>query len=395
MPKFTANQLKALVYNAVGRTSEVGGLPAYQLQIAANIVNGAFVPVGKSGYSLGVFQFDYGQHPKSNANALVQAYNAWAPASEQIVGKDQTTFISALISDGKQIAQNNLYLPLTDPHRLKLDKFFASGTGRNFIAKLDQQWFTQKLSGIAQQANNSLTVARMSKADVPQAIAAVVKVYNQNPTVGQALLRDMQNTAMTLTGITNKVITIVKKTYSSGVSGGIIASITSGMENAKTGARLYYQLETSKSRLGTMWRAQEASDPTLMQSLNANPSAPYFDLMFRKATFGLNAVNLNEKGVNHVMTGPLKHAPDETYFEGITSKGVPIILDSSTNKGWQYINGHWAPLDNSSGAFIHKDKNGHWHIAALTNPSSFYADNASAVADSLLTQTSAYWMVAG
>jgi hypothetical protein len=85
MTTLTNNQILGLLYNAVGRAGEVGQEPAFSLQIAGNYSGGVFTEPGNtnSGYSMGLFQYDFGQ--RGNGQGLLTAYNNWATSVNQSV----------------------------------------------------------------------------------------------------------------------------------------------------------------------------------------------------------------------------------------------------------------------------------------------------------------------
>ena len=70
MSNLTTNQIKALVFNAIGRGAETQIYSPYRLSWAGN---------GSSGLSLGFMQWDFGQRlSASSTNTLVLSYNSWA-----------------------------------------------------------------------------------------------------------------------------------------------------------------------------------------------------------------------------------------------------------------------------------------------------------------------------
>jgi hypothetical protein len=86
----TENELKAVAYFSVGKSSEggFGGRDvSYELRFAGDInrVTRRMEPVGNSGYSIGSLQTDLGQHRSAQVNddvptELVDRYQAWARA---------------------------------------------------------------------------------------------------------------------------------------------------------------------------------------------------------------------------------------------------------------------------------------------------------------------------
>lgn len=73
MASLTDNQLKALIYNAVGRASETQTIP----------FNVLIVSTGNSGYSIGALQTDFGAN-KSAGQDLITRYQAWASPNARL-----------------------------------------------------------------------------------------------------------------------------------------------------------------------------------------------------------------------------------------------------------------------------------------------------------------------
>lgn len=133
--------IQAIARFVVGYGTEEGHVWCdYHLDFAGTIdydsktgVPLSFKPVGKSGYSLGCLQWDFGQRP-ALAAPLVENYVAWAAnnPSEPALKNDGEFVIRALSMDGKKLAANHK-LGLNRQDVVALSKFVLSEDGSNWV----------------------------------------------------------------------------------------------------------------------------------------------------------------------------------------------------------------------------------------------------------------------
>ena len=74
MATLTTNQIKSLVYNAIGRASETANV-AFNMLVVAK--------AGISGYSIGALQTDFTANNAAGWDLIAQ-YQAWAAADEKL-----------------------------------------------------------------------------------------------------------------------------------------------------------------------------------------------------------------------------------------------------------------------------------------------------------------------
>jgi hypothetical protein len=73
MASLSDAQIKAIIYNAVGRASETATIPFVKLVVST----------GNSGYSIGALQTDFGQKPAVGKD-LIDQYQQWAPSEQRL-----------------------------------------------------------------------------------------------------------------------------------------------------------------------------------------------------------------------------------------------------------------------------------------------------------------------
>lgn len=227
MPTLTDNELRALAYYAVGLTSE-GKDMAYRLSFAGNHLrekDGSVLlkPIGNSGYSVGELQTDLGQHHE-DAAALVSAYQDWAKANHPgaaagwVLGDAEQAKQTALLQrDGHHIrdpeydandrayrAEQHTHIPsrllpvagrdIDQAFKSHLDTFLATDVGKSFVNGLDIKQINGPeglMATVATPLRKTELYKNASPAEQAQIFAVTAKAQNQNPTVAQQMLDDM------------------------------------------------------------------------------------------------------------------------------------------------------------------------------------------------------------
>ena len=113
---------ESIVYNAVGRGSEVNTFPAFALAHST----------GNSGWSTGIVQWDFGQPGRGHKVAdLLAGYQAWVMPEARFTEEEMAS-LSARLQRRGQVGN-----ALGADERDRLDAYLRSGVGREFVETLN------------------------------------------------------------------------------------------------------------------------------------------------------------------------------------------------------------------------------------------------------------------
>ena len=354
MANLTPNQIKSLVYNAIGRASE----------IATVAFNKLVVSVGASGYSIGALQTDFSSNKQAGKDLIAQ-YQAWAPADKKLTAeqyeKAQGIIVQASANQKK----------LLDPEvKTMLNAYLASPQGGVWVAARDEAVYQAKLTRIIQPMMATTQYQNLDNASASELLGRISKAFNQNEVIGLRLLDDFKGDQLTTTNFEEKFQSALDKPY---LKGKVMvtadqSSMKSGQANFKEGLDLHNALATADSIVGVRWRTLAARDPANLVGLGSDPDSVFFDVLFRDPVNGLNLLNKLETG--NFTTGKLIIANKEfgtAMLVGIDKNGNPLIFgkDGSVQRNFK---GDWLPSLNGDetgiGAVLRPSKNGKGWILA-------------------------------
>jgi hypothetical protein len=140
MPALTDNEARAIIYFAIGVSSE-GGDQAYRLAFAGTIShdaqgNAILAPVAASGYSIGTLQNDLGQSGGVVATQLIDAYQTWATRENKDWVLDEASrarTIADLSRNGHPISDRDHGRDLDAAIKSHVNAFLRSDEGVSFV----------------------------------------------------------------------------------------------------------------------------------------------------------------------------------------------------------------------------------------------------------------------
>jgi hypothetical protein len=365
--RYSDDDVLEILYNAVGRSGEVGTLSAFTLQVAASYDSktGALKVAGNSGYSLGLFQYDFGvqsgskdcDHGVTAIDSLIDSYNAWAAGNgraalttdeRQQLNLDLTAHGNTLSGNVHQKATR--YMAADDPLRTKIDRFLTSDDGLQFVHTLD----TRVLNGLlpfAQRVAESETIRNMSEKDGKYAIAVLSKVFNQNPEAGRQILNNLDGKSMDFEQFNAYISSEIAH---SDVGASSKQSLATGVAATVRGMKLIDDICSSPT-LGPLWSATVHQDSSLESNFSKSPATQLFDAMLRNPAAGERMVAAVDSGKGALI--PIsKASADETYIAGVAPDGTLFTMDTH-GTGQGYANGAWTAFSNG-GALVERDRSG-------------------------------------
>ena len=198
MSNLTTNQIKALVFNAIGRGAETQIYSPYRLSWAGN---------GSSGLSLGFMQWDFGQRlSASSTNTLVLSYNSWADTTGASKFLNETELKTFLAQTG--VAAGTASNSST---ALNLNQFFVTASGRDYVAALEDKSFAGApgILGIKPFADRILSTAfvqGLDDTDTRIVLAGVLDIFNRSPGSALKVLGKLSAPNLTVAGFRSDVI---------------------------------------------------------------------------------------------------------------------------------------------------------------------------------------------
>lgn len=392
MPKsYSKDDILDILYNAVGRSSEVGTQSAFSLQLAGGYNKaGEFKVAGNSGYSLGIFQYDFGarssvKNGASNVteiNSLIDSYNAWAAENGQAALRpdERAQLTNDLTSRGETLEGNREhpskdYMAPGDLLRAKIDRFLTSDAGLQFVNRLDSSVLNTSpgypgLLPFAERVAASQTVQNMSHQDGEYAIAALSKVFNQNEKLAGEILDGLHGQSMDFEQFDAY---ISAKVDHSKLSASSKHALSSGVAATVHGMKLIDDIRNSPA-LGPLWSASVSRDPSLESNFSKMPAQQLFDAMLRNPAAGERILAAIDSGKGALISTS-KASAKETYIAGVAADGTLFTMDEQ-GKGRRYVNGDWTSFTNGGG-LTERNRSGRWEIA-----SHGAADHLAAVSNS-------------
>lgn len=278
----------SIVYNAVGRGSEINTLPAFALSHST----------GNSGWSTGIVQWDFGQPGRGHKVAeLLAGYQAWAAPGSRF-SEDELDALSRRLQRRGQTGN-----ALESGERDRLDAFLRSGSGREFVDGLNREQVDYKWRRIGQPLAAIPWLEQLGRDNPAQAteiVAMASKLFNQNEVRGARLLGHLQHNELSADGTAAWIGT----TGIDGLNTRAQSAILTGCDNARAGARLLGELQYGTSRTSDRWRSiVERGDSSLSEGFDFNPDLQLFDAMLRSPRDGLRLLRQIEgTGPNSAIT---------------------------------------------------------------------------------------------
>ncbi|WP_144153302.1 hypothetical protein [Paraburkholderia sp. BCC1885] len=378
MPKnYSDNDVLEILYNAVARSGEVGTSSAFTLQVAANYNSktGEARVVGNSGYSLGLFQYDFGARSATDKKAilsLIDSYNAWAASNGQaaLTSQEKGRLSDDLVAHGQALSGNvhdktTHYMAPDDALRTKVNRFLTSDAGMQFVHTLDASVLNTSpgyrgLLPFAKQVAASPTIQNMSDKDGQCAIAALSKIFNQNHAVADGILKGLKGQSMDFRQFEAYVCS---KIDHSGVSQSSKQSLHTGFAASVRGMQLIDDIRRSPT-LGPLWSAAVSQDPSLENNFSRSPASQLFDAMLRNPAAGERMVAAIDSGKSALIPTS-KGAAGETYVAGVTADGTLFTMDGH-GTGQGYANGNWTAFADGGG-LTGRDRHGQWALASRSD----------------------------
>lgn len=182
-PGLTDNELRAVAYFSVGVASEgsMGGRDvSNRLSFAGRIGDGAMIPEGNSGLSIGTLQTDLGQRPEVGPS-LVTAYQNWAREAHPdwvLTDAQREQTIHDLGRNGRTIrAEGGRQMVAVIKSRL--DSFLESVAGKNYVYDNDTAEVNKLMTEIFEPLRNTDLYRNAAADDQVRLAAMAAKTYNQ------------------------------------------------------------------------------------------------------------------------------------------------------------------------------------------------------------------------
>ncbi len=319
---------ESIVYNAVGRGSEVNTFPAFALAHST----------GNSGWSTGIVQWDFGQPGRGHKVAdLLAGYQAWAMPEARFTEEEMAS-LSARLQRRGQVGN-----ALGADERDRLDAYLRSGVGREFVETLNREQVDYKWRRVGQPLSELPWLARLGADDPAEAIEIVTmasKLFNQNEIRGRRLLDHLQHNELSADGTADWI----GSTGIDGLNPHACKAIVAGRDHARAGARLLGELQYGTSATSDRWRSiVQRGDASLSRDFEFNPDLQFFDAMLRDPREGLRLLHhieqagrgspIHIRGVNALARKEMAEItavpPDDPVLT--TTRGTEYALRES---GW-------------------------------------------------------------
>ena len=263
---------EAIVYNAVGRGSEVNTYPAFALSHST----------GNSGWSTGIVQWDFGQPGRGHkVLELLEQYQAWAPAEARF-GTEQAASLSQRLQRRGQAGN-----ALEADERERLNAYLRSGEGREFVEGLNREQVDYKWQRVGEPLARIRWLSDLGAQDpagTVEIVAMAAKLFNQNEVRGARLLAHLQRNELSPDGVSEWI----GSTGIDGLTANARRAILSGRDQVRVGAGLLNALQYGNSPVSERWRAVvERGDASLSRGFEFNPDLQLFDAMLRHPRQGL------------------------------------------------------------------------------------------------------------
>lgn len=326
---------EVIVYNAVGRASEVNTYPAFALSHST----------GNSGWSTGIVQWDFGQPGRGHKVAeLLEHYQAWATGPARF--------------DAGQLASLELRLQrrgqvgnaLDAGERSRLNEYLRSGDGRSFVEGLNREQVDYKWERIGQPLAATPWLSGLAARDPAAAVeiaTMAAKLFNQNEVRGRRLLSHLQQHPLSPDGTADWIGT-------SGVAGLTVnarSAILSGRDQARAGAALLADLQYGTSAVSDRWREVVArGDAALSTGFDFNPDLQLFDAMLRNPRQGQKILDAIEGAPpqSPIRIRGINALAREEMADVQAGPGHGLVITTTRSTGYALDDGRWSlarPLD--------------------------------------------------
>jgi hypothetical protein len=343
MPALTDNEARAIIYFAIGVSSE-GGDQAYRLAFAGTIShdaqgNAILAPVAASGYSIGTLQNDLGQSGGVVATQLIDAYQTWATRENKDWVLDEASrarTIADLSRNGHQISDRDHGRDLDAAVKSHVNAFLRSDEGVSFVHDRDTTQVNKLMSRVVAPLRTSQLYQHASSDDQARLIAMSAKVYNQSEVFGQRIADGINGGAYRTTTEVNDAIDHLPR------------YVRSGRDHALSGADLFNAMQhaTPGNAMHAPWQ-EVLADPLVNPSrLSADAARshlaqtyPTVKDMFVDPLHGRHMLNALEVGGSYARTA---------NGRGFYAEGHNFVEWSKAGDGRAFIDGQWCELSSGN-----------------------------------------------
>ncbi|MFC4763899.1 XVIPCD domain-containing protein [Dyella koreensis] len=338
MASITDNEARALIYFAIGVTSE-GSDRSYQLAFAGNVrpdEHGAMKmhPKGNSGYTIGTLQTDLGQH-KEAAGPLADAFQDWARAKHPdwvLTGAQRNQAVADLSRDGNDIKDQN-GRPMDATVKAHLDRFLESDAGVSFVHQHDMAQTNRLMSRVVAPLRETTLFQQASIEDQEKMIAITAKAFNQNEVIGGGVLTRIKN------GSYHSVTDV------SGAIDHYPDYMQSGRNDALRGTQLFRDLQNTAPDhpLHQAWESVKADplvNPTQLGNDSAHAQLPHEYAVMKDAfvdpAHARPMIQALSQGGSYAKTA---------NGRGFYAEGQDLVVWDRAGNGHALVNGQWGQIN--------------------------------------------------
>ena len=339
MPALTDNEARAIIYFAIGVSSE-GGDQAYQLAFAGEISHDAhgkaiLKPVAASGYSIGTLQNDLGQSGGVVATQLIDAYQSWATSEHKDWVLDESAragTIADLSRNGHQISDRDHGRDLDAAVKSHLNAFLRSDDGVSFVHDRDTSQVNKLMSRVVVPLRESQLYQHASSDDQARLIAVCAKVYNQSEVFGQRIANGINDGVYRTITDVNEAIDLLPR------------YVRSGRDHALSGIDLFNTMQHASPNnvMRAPWQeilANPLVNPSRLSADAAHPDLaqayPTVKDMFVDPLHGRHMINALEIGGSYARTA---------NGRGFYAEGRNFVEWGKAGNGRAFIDGQWSEL---------------------------------------------------
>jgi hypothetical protein len=339
MPALTDNEARAIIYFAIGVSSE-GGDQAYQLAFAGEISHDAqgkaiLKPVAASGYSIGTLQNDLGQSGGVVATQLIDAYQGWAMSEHKDWVLDESArarTIADLSRNGHQISDRDHGRDLDAAVKSHVNAFLRSDEGVSFVHDRDTSQVTKLMSRVVVPLRESQLYQHASSDDQALLIAVCAKVFNQSEVFGQRIANGINDGVYRTVTDVNEAIDLLPR------------YVRSGRDHALSGIDLFNTMQqaTPNNVMHAPWQeilANPLVNPSRLSADAVHPDLaqtyPTVKDMFVDPVHGRHMINALEIGGSYARTA---------NGRGFYAEGRNFVEWGKAGNGRAFIDGQWSEL---------------------------------------------------
>jgi Putative peptidoglycan binding domain len=363
MPNLNSNELRAVIYYAIGVSSE-GSDVAYQLSFCGNTTydldgSVALEPKGNSGYTIGEMQTDFGAN-RNAAHNLVDLFQTWARTNrpDWVLNDQQASQLASDLSrdghhirdpnydadDRNYVREHHRHIPnnaiphagtdIDQTYKAHLNAYLATDDGKTFVHQLDVTQVGNLVTNAAVPLQRAAMYNNASPEDQAKIFGVVAKAYNQGPTYARELLDDIaQGNINSLDDINRTVNTFPDY-------------MRSGRDDALKGVELFNDLQNASERnpMRDPWQAVLANpliDPTKLGQDTTQPHLPD-QYAIVKGTFV-------EPEQGRALVSALENAgsynygdPANSHSRGFFAEGKDFAQWDRDGNGRAFVNGQWS-----------------------------------------------------